>query len=124
MSYKRADKLKARESRFAEPENIGAIYNEVCPLLRSSKPFLTERSKQARRARDALRERLMREGIIDDPNVPKPLSQALKFTGTCTSMCPEFECIQRQYQNGVDPLEKASACSEITLPGGYNLTVL
>jgi len=40
MSYKRADKLKARESRFAEPEDIGAVYNEVSSSCDLRDPFL------------------------------------------------------------------------------------
>ncbi|KAF8533370.1 SAC3/GANP/Nin1/mts3/eIF-3 p25 family-domain-containing protein, partial [Trichophaea hybrida] len=51
------------------------------------------------------RARLIKEGSIDNPAVPKYLDQAIKFHGTCNSMCPEFECLQRRYQKMVDSFE-------------------
>lgn len=41
-----------------------------------------------------------------DPNQPTNLNQAITPVGTCTSMCPEFERVERIVQKMVDKSEK------------------
>lgn len=41
-----------------------------------------------------------------DPNQPTSLNQAITPVGTCTSMCPEFESVERIVQKMVDKCEK------------------
>lgn len=36
------------------------------------------------------------------------LEDAFDLVGTCMTMCPDFEAIERDYQNGVDPMEMVS----------------
>ena len=55
--------------------------------------------------REAERKQAIAQGLIDDPNKPRNLSEAIRFVGTCTDMCPEFEMYQREYQNNVDKWE-------------------
>jgi len=50
----------------------------------------------------------MEAGLIDDPDKPRSLSDAIRFVGTCTDMCPEFEMHQREYQNNVEKWEIVS----------------
>lgn len=52
------------------------------------------------------RERAIREGLMADPNQPTYLNQAITPVGTCTSMCPEFERVERIVQKMVDKSEK------------------
>jgi hypothetical protein len=47
----------------------------------------------------------MEAGLIDDPDKPRSLSEAIRFVGTCAEMCPEFEMHQREYQNNVEKWE-------------------
>ncbi|KAI9305605.1 SAC3/GANP/Nin1/mts3/eIF-3 p25 family-domain-containing protein [Cunninghamella echinulata] len=51
------------------------------------------------------RKRAIQRGLIPDPNAPTRLEDAIDFRGTCTSMCPEFEMVERELQNGLDSLE-------------------
>lgn len=41
-----------------------------------------------------------------DPNQPTSLKQAITPVGTCTSMCPDFERVERIVQKAVDKCEK------------------
>lgn len=43
-----------------------------------------------------------------DPNQPTYLNQAITPVGTCTSMCPEYERVERIVQKMVDKSEKVS----------------
>lgn len=43
-----------------------------------------------------------------DPNQPTSLNQAITPVGTCTSMCPDFERVERIVQKMVDKSEKVS----------------
>jgi ERCC4-related helicase len=52
------------------------------------------------------REKAIREGQMADPNQPTSLNQAITPVGTCTSMCPEFERVERIVQKMVDKSEK------------------
>lgn len=52
------------------------------------------------------REKAIRDGQMADPNQPTSLNQAITPVGTCTSMCPEFERVERIVQKMVDKSEK------------------
>ncbi|KAF9894057.1 hypothetical protein FE257_009030 [Aspergillus nanangensis] len=52
------------------------------------------------------RESAIRDGQMADPNQPTNLNQAITPVGTCTSMCPEFERVERIVQKMVDKSEK------------------
>ncbi|KAJ5794841.1 SAC3/GANP/Nin1/mts3/eIF-3 p25 [Penicillium paradoxum] len=52
------------------------------------------------------RERAIKDGQMADPNQPTSLNQAITPVGTCTSMCPEFERVERIVQKAVDKCEK------------------
>ncbi|KFY20059.1 hypothetical protein V491_04018, partial [Pseudogymnoascus sp. VKM F-3775] len=52
---------------------------------------------------------LMNKGLIDDPDKPKKLSEAIDFKGTCDGMCPRFEQITRIMEHDVKNLEKEMA---------------
>ena len=54
------------------------------------------------------RERAIKEGLMADPNQPTKLNQAITPVGTCTSMCPEFERVERIVQKMVDRSEKVT----------------
>ncbi|KAI9496070.1 SAC3/GANP/Nin1/mts3/eIF-3 p25 family-domain-containing protein [Zychaea mexicana] len=51
------------------------------------------------------RREAIRTGQIADPDVPRRLEDAIDFRGTCQSMCPAFEIVEREVQNMLDPLE-------------------
>lgn len=51
-----------------------------------------------------------------DPNQPTSLNQAITPVGTCTSMCPEFERVERIVQKMVDKSEKVRATLQLLLP--------
>jgi hypothetical protein len=49
---------------------------------------------------------LIKAGLIDDPDKPKRLSEAIDFKGTCEEMCPQFEQIYRINETRFDSAEK------------------
>ncbi|RDW89548.1 hypothetical protein BP6252_01580 [Coleophoma cylindrospora] len=61
--------------------------------------------KYQAKARSSLR----KAGMIDDPEVPKGLDDAIAFNGTCEEMCPEFEKITRIVEHNVPNPEKEDA---------------
>ena len=56
--------------------------------------------------RSKVRATLIRAGLVDDPDIPKKLSDAIDFKGTCEDMCPEFEQITRIMESDVRGPEK------------------
>jgi hypothetical protein len=52
------------------------------------------------------RQRAIKDGQMADPNQPTSLKQAITPVGTCTSMCPEFERVERIVQKMMDKCEK------------------
>jgi hypothetical protein len=52
---------------------------------------------------------LIQNGLLDDPEKPKKLSEAIDFKGTCEEMCPEFEKITRIMEHDVREPEKVPA---------------
>lgn len=65
----------------------------------------TDRS-QLKLDRAKEREMAIKKGLMADPNQPTSLNQAITPVGTCTSMCPEFERVERIVQKMVDKSEK------------------
>jgi nuclear mRNA export protein SAC3 len=65
--------------------------------------MLTDQQLKAKR--DVERTDAIAKGLIDDPNKPRSLSEAIHFQGICLDMCPEFEMHQREYQNNVEKFE-------------------
>jgi nuclear mRNA export protein SAC3 len=59
--------------------------------------------------RGNVRTALIRAGLLDDPDKPKKLSEAIDFKGTCEDMCPEFEKITRIMEHDVQGPEKEAA---------------
>ncbi|KAF9881192.1 hypothetical protein CkaCkLH20_01342 [Colletotrichum karsti] len=64
--------------------------------------------------RDRARTSLMRAGLIDDPDKPKRLEDAIDFKGICDGMCPDFEKITRITEFDVQSAEKDSRTFAIT----------
>jgi hypothetical protein len=56
--------------------------------------------------RAKVRAALMKANLIDDPDKPKKLSDALEFRGTCEDMCPHFEKITRIVEHDVKRAER------------------
>ncbi|KAG0648359.1 SAC3 family 1 [Hyphodiscus hymeniophilus] len=56
--------------------------------------------------RAKVRESLIRAALLDDPDKPKKLSEAIDFKGTCEDMCPDFERITRIVERDVQGPEK------------------
>jgi len=96
----RIDQVLSRERIFppAWPSGqIGAKYNDPT-MIKLHNDYKAYRS-QARAA-------LIRAGLLDDPDKPKKLSEALEFKGTCEDMCPDFERVSRIMDLRIDPNEK------------------
>lgn len=55
-----------------------------------------------------------------DPNQPTSLNQAITPVGTCTSMCPEFERVERIVQKMVDKSEKVPLATFLHFLGPAN----
>ncbi|PYH41729.1 putative leucine permease transcriptional regulator (SAC3) [Aspergillus saccharolyticus JOP 1030-1] len=90
---------------FAQPTNGGPGANvpvEDAALLGS----YTDRYEKLKLDRTKQREKAIKEGQMADPNQPTSLQQAITPVGTCTSMCPEFERVERIVQKMVDKSEK------------------
>jgi len=56
--------------------------------------------------RTKVRASLIRANLLDDPDKPKKLSEAIDFKGTCEDMCPDFEKITRIMEHDVREPEK------------------
>lgn len=57
------------------------------------------------KSREAERLDLICRGLMDDPLVPKRLSDAITLVGTCADMCPRFERYRRERENNLFPWE-------------------
>ncbi|KAK0560419.1 actin cytoskeleton and mitosis protein [Tilletia horrida] len=77
-------------------------------------PLEENRFLEMKGERDELRKKYIREGILPDPLKPQQLSEAVKLLGTCTRMCSEFECHEREFQKELDRWELRTD----TPPGG------
>ncbi|RKF64408.1 putative leucine permease transcriptional regulator [Golovinomyces cichoracearum] len=56
--------------------------------------------------RETVRASLIKVNLLDDPNVPKKLKDAIDFKGTCNEMCPEYECLTRMVDRRYDKTER------------------
>lgn len=61
-----------------------------------------------KKARVVERKKAIKEGLIPDPDNRMRLEDAIDFRGTCLTMCPDFECIERDVQMGLDKMELVS----------------
>ncbi|KAL2868221.1 putative leucine permease transcriptional regulator (SAC3) [Aspergillus lucknowensis] len=66
----------------------------------------SDRYEQLKLDRAKQREQAIKDGQMADPNQPMSLNKAITPVGTCTSMCPEFERVERIVQKMVDKSEK------------------
>lgn len=64
----------------------------------------------------------IKKGLMADPNQPTFLHQAITPVGTCTSMCPEFERVERIVQKMVDKSEKVQILHESMIYVAHKLT--
>ncbi|RUS31024.1 SAC3/GANP/Nin1/mts3/eIF-3 p25 family-domain-containing protein [Jimgerdemannia flammicorona] len=71
---------------------------------------------QLKALRQTEREEAIAQGKIADPNKQMRLEEAVTFVGECQDMCPEFEREEREFQNGVDRLERVRGCKLIVWP--------
>ncbi|KAJ8328767.1 actin cytoskeleton and mitosis protein [Batrachochytrium dendrobatidis] len=67
--------------------------------------------------RDALQKRYIKENKMADPDMQYPLDSAPKFVAECKDMCPEYERHEREYERGLDRLERMTS----TTPGDYRV---
>ncbi|TIC99854.1 SAC3 family protein 1 [Colletotrichum higginsianum] len=72
----------------------------------SSKAAMAKFREEYKAYRDRARHCLMRAGLIDDPDKPKRLEDAIDFKGICDAMCPDFEKITRITEFDVQSAEK------------------
>ncbi|PVV04114.1 hypothetical protein BB560_001398 [Smittium megazygosporum] len=66
--------------------------------------------------REELRKQYIDQGLIDDPNAKKSLSDSKPIVGTCESMCPDFEAEEREYQKSLDKLEMIPGTRKVDKP--------
>ncbi|PCG92555.1 SAC3/GANP/Nin1/mts3/eIF-3 p25 [Penicillium occitanis (nom. inval.)] len=66
-----------------------------------------ERYEKLKLDRIKKRENAIKQGQMADPNQPTLLNKAITPVGTCTTMCPEFERVERIVQKMVDRAEKS-----------------
>jgi nuclear mRNA export protein SAC3 len=94
------DHVLLRERIFAPAwpaAQIGAKYND---------PTMIKLHNDYKAYRTQARAALIRAGLLDDPDKPKKLSEALEFKGTCEDMCPDFERVSRIMDLRIDPNER------------------
>ncbi|KAK1599754.1 nuclear export factor, partial [Colletotrichum navitas] len=72
----------------------------------TSKAAMAKFREEYKTYRDRARSSLMRAGLIDDPDKPKRLEDAIVFKGICDAMCPDFEKITRITEFDVQSAEK------------------
>ncbi|KAK2004496.1 GANP/Nin1/mts3/eIF-3 p25 family protein [Colletotrichum falcatum] len=72
----------------------------------ASKAAMAKFREEYKTYRDRARSSLMRAGLIDDPDKPKRLEDAIDFKGICDAMCPDFEKITRITEFDVQSAEK------------------
>ncbi|CAG8971333.1 hypothetical protein HYALB_00005951 [Hymenoscyphus albidus] len=62
------------------------------------KPAIETYWKASKSYRSEVRVSLIKAGLLDDPDKPKKLSEAIDFKGICEEMCPDFEKATRIYE--------------------------
>ncbi|KAJ6034853.1 hypothetical protein N7499_002070 [Penicillium canescens] len=76
------------------------------PVENASSGNYQDRYDKLKLDRAKERQRAIKDGQMADPNQPTSLKQAITPVGTCTSMCPEFERVERIVQKMMDKCEK------------------
>jgi hypothetical protein len=97
----KVDQLLSKERIFppswpALDSQVGVKYNDPA-MIKLFNDYKTYRAK--------VRAALIRASLLDDPDKPKKLSEALEFKGTCEDMCPDFERASRIMDLRIDPNE-------------------
>ncbi|KAH8683115.1 SAC3/GANP/Nin1/mts3/eIF-3 p25 family-domain-containing protein, partial [Tricladium varicosporioides] len=107
---KKIDQLLRKEGIVAPkwpklPPGDSNFRTEIETYWRSSKDY-----------RNKIRASLIRAGLLDDPDKPKKLSEAIDFKGTCEEMCPDFERATRIYERDVKNAEMSLASDGQSYP--------
>ncbi|KAL4933135.1 putative leucine permease transcriptional regulator (SAC3) [Aspergillus undulatus] len=95
----------SRGGSSAEPTN-GLAGSAVPVEDVSTIGSYNDRYEQLKIDRAKQREQAIKAGQMANPNQPMSLNKAITPVGTCTSMCPEFERVERIVQKMVDKSEK------------------
>lgn len=80
------------------------ISNESRELRFNTKP-MGNNYLEMKEKREQQRKQYIKEGLIDDPDKPRRLEDAITFVGTCEDKCPEFERYEREFQKNLDKFE-------------------
>ncbi|TEA17961.1 SAC3 family protein 1 [Colletotrichum sidae] len=119
------------DDTYGESEGDGTAYSErIFSQLRkdgiappkwpsdpgntSQKAAMAKFREEYKNYRDRARGSLMRAGLIDDPDKPKRLEDAIVFKGICDAMCPDFEKITRITEFDVQSAEKDARAFAVT----------
>ncbi|KAL1896634.1 actin cytoskeleton and mitosis protein [Ceratocystis pirilliformis] len=85
------------------------IYPPIWPQNPSdpaNKGAMANFREQYKTYRDKARASLVKNGLIDDPDTRRKLSEAIEFKGVCEDMCPEYEKVLRITEHDVKMAEK------------------
>ncbi|KAJ5109312.1 hypothetical protein N7456_005987 [Penicillium angulare] len=97
--------ITSQSTQNAKPIGQGRLKN-VSVEDAAKQAQYHERYEQLKIARAKERQHAIKTGHMADPNKPTTLENAITPVGTCTSMCPEFERVERIVQKMVDKSEK------------------
>ncbi|KAK9456050.1 SAC3/GANP/Nin1/mts3/eIF-3 p25 family-domain-containing protein [Dipodascopsis uninucleata] len=110
LQSKRVDRGGARKNLYSEMNSSDdwdaqnqAAMNRLAETWKGDIKSLYEKL-QSVRAKE--RTEMENRGLVDKQDVRKTLDQAIKFTGSCTDMCPVFERVRRTFENNVAPWER------------------
>lgn len=82
------------------------MYESMSALIEIQDRFSEDHAYfHLKRNRDKLRAEYVRAGKMADPDSRTELSQAIDMVGECVTMCPEYETMEREYQQKLDPME-------------------
>ncbi|EED18123.1 leucine permease transcriptional regulator (SAC3), putative [Talaromyces stipitatus ATCC 10500] len=95
--HKVASQRRVPKEETSEPTSAGT----------STPVDYQERYEKLKLDRVKQRENAIKQGQMADPNQPTLLIKAITPVGTCTTMCPEFERVERIVQKMVDRAEKS-----------------
>ncbi|KAL5047597.1 hypothetical protein BDW71DRAFT_39318 [Aspergillus fruticulosus] len=99
--------FNAKGSQQSLPNLINGVTATSRPMEdASAMGNYNDRYEQLKIDRAKQREQAIKAGQMADPNQPMSLNKAITPVGTCTSMCPEFERVERIVQKMVDKSEK------------------
>jgi hypothetical protein len=105
-----SDQLAANIQQLLDQNNIvEPAWTLKTPVVPSQKSIAETLWKAYKGYRARVRTTLMKSGLLDDPDKPKKLNEAIDFKGTCTEMCPTFEKVTRIMESDVMGPEKVRA---------------